>query len=179
MSYLGRKPIKVPSNVNIKVSNGFVQITGPLGSLSRQLDENIRIELGSDELSVLKPTNSKNKSIWGLTRSLLANMIEGVSQGFTVQLQMIGVGYKADVNGDLLSLKLGFSHSIELEIPNGIKVSLAKSNRNNLLILSGIDNEKITSFAAKIRDFRRPEPYKGKGLSYLNEEIRRKEGKKK
>ena len=92
---------------------------------------------------------------------------------------MVGVGYKADVKGDLLSLKLGFSHSIELEVPNGVKVSLAKSNRNNLLILSGINNEKITSFAAKIRDFRRPEPYKGKGLSYLNEEIRRKEGKKK
>lgn len=179
MSYLGRKPIKVPGNVDVKISNGFIQITGPLGSLSRQLDESIQIELSSDELSVLKPTNNKKKPIWGLTRSLLANMIEGVSQGFTVQLQMVGVGYKADVKGDLLSLKLGFSHSIELEIPNGVKVSLAKSNRNNLLILSGINNEKITSFAAKIRDFRRPEPYKGKGLSYLNEEIRRKEGKKK
>jgi len=178
MSYLGRKPIKIPKGVTIEISNN-IDIIGPLGSLSRTLDKNIKIEINSEELFVKKPIKKKDKALWGLYRSLIANMVKGVSQGFNVQLQMIGVGYKAEIKDNKLDLKLGFSHSIRLNIPEGIEISVAKSTKGNVLILSGIDNEKITSFAAKIRDFRRPEPYKGKGLSYLNEQIRRKEGKKK
>ena len=183
MSYLGRKPIKIPEHVNIKQTGGTLLVEGPLGSWKRKVDNKILFEISENNITIKKPIKKKDLPLWGLYRKLISNMITGVSMGFSTQLEIIGVGYKAEVkttNEDsLLLLKLGFSHPISLKIPVGIDVSVVKTSKNNLLVFSGINNELINSFASKVRDYRRPEPYKGKGLSYLGEQIRRKEGKKK
>ena len=184
MSYLGRKPIKIPSQVNLVLEGNVLLVEGPLGSLKRKIDNEINVQIDNDTLVVKKPLKKKHFSLWGLYRKLIVNMVTGVSIGFSTQLEMVGVGYRAEViqsdNGTLsLLLKLGFSHPIQMDVPAGIEVSIVKTSNNDIIVFSGIDNEAITSFASKVRDLRRPEPYKGKGLSYLNENIRRKEGKKK
>jgi len=183
MSYLGRKPIKIPEHVNINVTGNTLLVEGPLGSWEREVNNRVNFLIDKNEIVIQKPVNKKDLPLWGLYRTLISNMITGVSMGFSTQLEIIGVGYKAEVKstneGNLLLLKLGFSHPIILTIPTGIDVSVVKTNKSDLLVFTGINNELISSFASKIRDYRRPEPYKGKGLSYLGEQIRRKEGKKK
>ena len=181
MSYLGRKPIKIPDKVKLELRDGVLFIEGPLGSTEREIHKEIKLDIKNDALIVNKPKEKQYFSLWGLYRKLISNMITGVSIGFSTQLEMIGVGYKAEVlkDSNSLVLKLGFSHPIKLNIPDCVKVSIIKTNKSDLIVISGVNNETINSFASKIRDFRRPEPYKGKGLVYLNEQIRRKEGKKK
>ena len=183
MSYLGRKPIKIPEHVNIKMAGNSLLVEGPLGSWKRKVDSRILFEINETNLTIQKPVEKKDLPLWGLYRKLISNMVTGVSMGFSTQLEIIGVGYKAEVKttneGSLLLLKLGFSHPISLKVPVGIDVSVVKTSKNSLLVFSGINNELINSFASKVRDYRRPEPYKGKGLSYLGEQVRRKEGKKK
>jgi large subunit ribosomal protein L6 len=183
MSYLGRKPIKIPNQVKLKLENNALLIEGPLGSIERKLHKKIKISIDNQTLIVNKPTEKQYVPLWGLYRKLITNMIIGVSIGFSTQLEMVGVGYKAEVqtqgNINSLLLKLGFSHPIQLIIPNEITISIIKTNKSDLIVVSGINNELVNSFASKIRDFRRPEPYKGKGLVYLGEQIRKKEGKKK
>ena len=183
MSYLGRKPIKIPEHVNINITGNTLLVEGPLGSWEREVNNRINFLILENEIFIKKPVNKKDLPLWGLYRTLISNMITGVSMGFSTQLEIIGVGYKAEVQtsaeGNLLLLKLGFSHPVILPIPEGIDVSIVKTNKNDLLVFKGINNELINSFASKIRDYRRPEPYKGKGLSYLGEQVRRKEGKKK
>ena len=181
MSYLGRKPIKIPNKVKLELQDNVLFVEGPLGSTKRAIHKGIKLDIKNDTLIVNKPKEKQYLSLWGLYRKLINNMITGVSIGFSTQLEMIGVGYKAEVlkNSNSLVLKLGFSHPIELNIPDYVEVSIIKTNKSDLIVISGINNETVNSFASKIRDFRRPEPYKGKGLVYLNEQIRRKEGKKK
>lgn len=184
MSYLGRKPIKIPNQVEITLENNKLSVEGPLGSNKRVIHSEIEIDIKGDLLTVKRPKEKQYVSLWGLYRKLITNMITGVSIGFSTQLEMIGVGYKAEIlenkeELDSLILKLGFSHPVKLAIPRNIKISVIKTNKSDLVVVSGIDNEAVNSFASKIRDYRRPEPYKGKGLIYLNEQIRRKEGKKK
>ena len=150
MSRIGNSPISIPEGVTVTVDNAVIKVAGPKGELEQAYDNAINIEIADNVITLTRPSEDKDhRSKHGLYRALIYNMIEGVSQGFTVQLQMVGVGYKAEVKGDLLSLKLGFSHSIELEIPNGVKVSLAKSNRNNLLILSPYP-EDVRDFGGQI-----------------------------
>jgi large subunit ribosomal protein L6 len=184
MSYLGRKPIKIPNQVKLTLKENVLFVNGPLGSNERIIHPEIRLDIKDNVLTVEKPKEKQYISLWGLYRKLITNMITGISIGFSTQLEMIGVGYKAEViqneeGYNLIVLKLGFSHPVELNIPENIEVSIIKTNKSDLIVVSGIDNEAVSSFASKIRDFRRPEPYKGKGLIYLDEQIRRKEGKKK
>jgi large subunit ribosomal protein L6 len=184
MSYLGRKPIKIPDQVELTFKKNILFVKGPLGSNKRVIHPKIELNINDAVLIVQQPKEKQYNSLWGLYRKLITNMITGVSIGFSSQLEMIGVGYKAEVLEDAnscnsLMLKLGFSHPVKLTIPKHLKVSIIKTNKSDLIVVSGIDNEAVNSFASKIRDFRRPEPYKGKGLIYLDERIRRKEGKKK
>jgi large subunit ribosomal protein L6 len=184
MSYLGRKPIKIPDQVKVTLKANKLFVEGPLGSNERIIHPKVGLHIKGDILTVKRPREKQHVALWGLYRKLITNMITGVSIGFSTQLEMIGVGYKAEVlesKGGLssLMLKLGFSHPVKLAIPEGIEISTIKTSKNDLIVVSGTNNETVNSFASKIRDFRRPEPYKGKGLIYLNEQIRRKEGKKK
>ena len=182
MSYLGRKPIKIPTEVKAKIGENTLLIKGPLGSLKRNINKDISIQIDGENIVINKPIKKQSMPLWGLYRKLISNMIQGVYTGFSVQLAIVGVGYRAELNSfnnRILTLKLGFSHIINLNIPDGIDVSIIKTKKYTVLIFSGINNELVTQFASKVRDYRRPEPYKGKGLSYLNENIRKKEGKKK
>jgi len=175
MSRIGRKPIPVPPGVTVKIEGLLVTVKGPKGELSRQLHKDMDISLDSDFINVARPSeNKKHKSLHGLTRTLVANMVTGVTQGFTRTLEIVGVGYRAAKAGSKLNLTLGFSHPLELEPPEGISVDVPQQNR---IIISGINKESVGAFAAKIRSYREPEPYKGKGIRYEGEIVRRKVGK--
>ena len=175
MSRIGKKPIEIPQNVEVKIENSKAAVKGPKGGLVRQFLPEIKIEKKENQLIVSPARPSKNsKALWGLSRTLLQNMIIGVVEGFSKQLEIIGVGYKAAVKGDVLDLSMGFSHPVEMKIPEGLEVKVEK----NIITISGIDKEKVGQFSAKIRAVRKPEPYKGKGIRYVGEKVRRKEGKK-
>jgi len=176
MSRVGRKPIIIPDDVEVKIEDQNVIIKGPKGEISQEIPENIGIELKDKEI-LLKPKEKTKKSgsLWGLSRSLLANCVKGVTQGFQKELELIGIGYQASMGKEKkLVLEVGFSHKVELEIPQGIDISIKK----NIITVSGIDKQKVGEVAAKIRKIRPPEPYKGKGIRYRGEKVRRKEGKK-
>lgn len=177
MSRIGKKPIKIPDSVEVKmIEERMVKIKGPKGEISKEIPQDIAIELKDEEI-LLSPKRKTKKSgaLWGLTRALLNNDIKGVTEGFEKELELIGIGYRASVEKEkLLVLEVGFSHKIELEIPEGINVSVKK----NIITVSGIDKQKVGEIAAKIRKVRPPEPYKGKGIRYLGEKVRKKEGKK-
>lgn len=176
MSRIGKKPILIPKDVKVNINERRVVIKGSKGEIGITLPSEISVEKKEDaiQLSIKKETK-QSKALWGLYRALLQNNIVGVSSGFEKTLEIIGVGYKASLEGDkTLKLEVGFSHSVVLEIPDDIKVSVEK----NKVIVSGIDKQKVGEFAAKIRATRKPEPYKGKGIRYLGEKVRRKEGKK-
>lgn len=176
MSRIGLKPINVPSNVELKIdANNFVTVKGPKGTLEQQLSKIMKIELNDGVLTVARPNDEKeSRSLHGLTRTLLNNMIVGVTDGYEKVLEIVGVGYRAQKQGKKLVLNLGYSHPVEMEDPNGIETAVEGTNK---IFVRGIDKQQVGNYAAVIRDWRRPEPYKGKGIKYSNEVVRRKAGK--
>ncbi|MDX9917921.1 MAG: 50S ribosomal protein L6 [Gudongella sp.] len=176
MSRIGLKPINLPGGVEVKVSeDNFVEVRGPKGQLSEQLSPEMAISIEDGVLNVSRPSETKkHKSLHGLSRTLISNMIVGVTEGYSKTLELVGTGYRAAKNGNKLVLTLGYSHPIELEDPKGIEVEVPAQNK---IIVKGIDKQQVGNYAAKIRDFRKPEPYKGKGVKYSDEVIRRKVGK--
>ena len=176
MSRIGLKPIDLPSGVEIKISDdNFVEVKGPKGQLSEQINQDMVIKIEDGVLTVARPTeNKKHKSLHGLSRTLISNMINGVSEGYSKTLDIVGTGYRAAKQGNKLVLTLGFSHPVEMEDPTGIEVEVPAQNK---IIVKGINKQQVGNYAAKIRDWRKPEPYKGKGVKYSDEIVRRKVGK--
>ncbi len=180
MSRIGKLPLSLPSGVEVKVSQGnLVTVKGPKGELIQQIDPDLTVKIEEGELTVTRPTNQKrHRAMHGLYRSLIGNMVEGVSMGYKKELELVGVGYRASNTGNLLELSLGYSHQILFYVPDDIKVeTVTEKGKNPLVVLSGADKQLIGQIAAKIRSFRKPEPYKGKGIRFKGEEIRRKAGK--
>ena len=175
MSRIGRMPIAVPAGVTVDIAeNNKVTVKGPKGTLSRELPVEMDIKLEEGKVVVTRPNDLKKmKSLHGLTRTLIANMVTGVTEGYEKVLEVNGVGYKAQKQGKKLVLSLGYSHPVEMEDPEGLESVVA----DNKITVKGIDKEKVGQYAAEIRDKRRPEPYKGKGIKYADEVIRRKVGK--
>ncbi len=175
MSRIGRMPIAVPAGVTVDIAeNNHVTVKGPKGTLERTLPSEMEIKLEGDVITVTRPNDLKKmKSLHGLTRTLVNNMVVGVTDGYTKVLEVNGVGYKASKAGKTLTLNLGYSHPVVMEDPEGIESAVA----DNKITITGIDKEKVGQYAAEIRDKRRPEPYKGKGIKYADEVIRRKVGK--
>lgn len=175
MSRIGNKPILLPADVTVTVKNHTVDVKGPKGELTFDFNADINVEVVGNEVLVKRPNDTKwMKTIHGTTRALVHNMVEGVSKGFTKTLEINGVGYRAQLQGNKVVLSIGYSHQVELEIPQGLKVETPKATVINI---SGIDKQLVGQFAAEIREVRKPEPYKGKGIKYTDEHIRRKEGK--
>jgi len=175
MSRIGKLPIAIPSGVEVKIGEGnFVSVKGPKGSLEQKLSEEMIISIEDNEIIVKRPSDlKKHRSLHGLTRTLVNNMVEGVTNGFTKVLEINGVGYRAQKQGKKLVLTLGYSHPVEMEDPEGVESAVD----GNKITVSGINKEKVGQYAAEIRAKRPPEPYKGKGIKYIDEVIRRKEGK--
>lgn len=176
MSRIGRMPIAIPAGVTVDIAeNNKVSVKGPKGTLERVLPAEMEIKLEDGHIVVTRPNDLKKmKSLHGLTRSLLANMVHGVTEGYEKVLEVNGVGYRAQKQGKKLVLSLGYSHPVEMEDPEGLESVVEGQNK---IIVKGIDKEKVGQYAAEIRDKRRPEPYKGKGIKYADEAIRRKVGK--
>ena len=175
MSRIGKMPIEIPNGVEVKKDNNTLTIKGPKGELAKTFHNDMTIKIEGKEILVTRPSDNKiHKSLHGLTRSLIQNMIDGVTKGFEKTLEINGVGYRAQKQGTKLILNLGYSHPIEMEDPEGIMVEVPA---NNKIIVKGIDKELVGAHAANIRKQREPEPYKGKGVKYFDEHIRRKEGK--
>ncbi|MFC1663810.1 50S ribosomal protein L6 [Patescibacteria group bacterium] len=175
MSRIGRKPIKIPEGVQVKIEGQKILIKGPKGELQKEIRPEIGVETKSGEIVVSpKKETKKTKAFWGLTRALVFNMIEGVSKGYEKKLQIEGIGFKANLEGDNLVLEVGFSHSVKIKMPEGIKFLVEK----NIITVSGINKELVGQTTAKIRKVKPPEPYKGKGIRYLGEIVRKKIGKK-
>ena len=175
MSRIGKLPVAIPAGVEVKLEDGNnITVKGPKGTLARKLVDDLTIKVEGAEISVTRPSDLKRyKQLHGLTRTLIANMVEGVTNGYSKQLEINGVGYRAAKAGKKLTLTLGYSHPVEMEDPDGIE-SVVEGNK---ITVSGIDKEKVGQFAAEIREKRKPEPYKGKGIKYTTETIRRKVGK--
>lgn len=176
MSRIGLKPIDVPSGVEIKIDDkNFVEVKGPKGQLSEQINPEMEIKIEDGVLTVARPTEGKkHRSLHGLSRTLISNMIIGVTEGYSKTLEIEGTGYRAAKQGEKLVLTLGYSHPLELEDPAGILVEVPAANR---IVVSGINKQQVGNYAANIRDYRKPEPYKGKGIRYAGEIVRRKVGK--
>lgn len=176
MSRIGKMPIVIPAGVDVKLEDGnVVTVKGPKGALTRKLVDDLTIKIENNEIIVTRPSDLKRyKSLHGLTRTLIANMVIGVVDGYKKELEINGVGYRAAKSGNKLNLTLGYSHPVEMTDPEGITTTL---EGNNKITVSGIDKEKVGQFAAEIRAKRPPEPYKGKGIKYTTEHIRRKVGK--
>ncbi|MBI2902931.1 MAG: 50S ribosomal protein L6 [Candidatus Methylomirabilis oxyfera] len=175
MSRIGKKPILVPDRVKVELEGGYISVEGPRGKLSLRLHPTIVVKAEDKYLYCHRPSDNKlHRSLHGLTRTLVSNMLEGVTKGFEKKLEMIGVGYRASVQGMNLTLMLGYSHPIVFPIPEGIKIGV---ENQNLLTVSGADKQQVGEVSAKIRSLRPPEPYKGKGVKYASERIRRKAGK--
>ncbi|MBW6477985.1 MAG: 50S ribosomal protein L6 [Bacteroidales bacterium] len=180
MSRIGKLPITIPAGVTIDVSdNNIVTVKGPKGELKQELKDNITVKIDDGTLHVERPTEQKkHKALHGLYRSLISNMIVGVSDGYKIVQELVGVGYKASNQGQLLELGLGYSHNIFIELPKEVKVeTVTERGKNPLIILESHDKQLIGQVAAKIRSMRKPEPYKGKGIKFQGEVIRRKAGK--
>ena len=174
MSRIGKMPVEVPDKVDVKVDGLNVTVKGPKGSLEYTFANLVNIEMKDKSVVVTPQSDSmKSRAMWGTTRTLISNMVHGVSQGFTKSLEFNGVGYKASVSGTTLTLNLGYSHPIEYKLPEGIEAKVTK----NVIDISGSDKELVGFAAAKIRSMRKPEPYKGKGVKYIDEVITRKAGK--
>ncbi|MBQ7668373.1 MAG: 50S ribosomal protein L6 [Clostridia bacterium] len=175
MSRIGREPITIPAGVEVKVNGNEVTVKGAKGTITKKLHPNMKIEVEGTEIKISRPNDEKNnRELHGLTRSLINNMVKGVSEGFSKDLEVNGVGYRAQKQGKKLVMNLGYSHTVEMEEPEGITIEVPDPNH---ITVKGIDNELVGQFAAEIRTKREPEPYKGKGIKYATEHIRRKEGK--
>jgi large subunit ribosomal protein L6 len=173
MSRIGKKPIAIPSGVKIALAGSVINVEGPKGKLSRSVHDAVSVEIAADQVTIA-PGTSGGTALQGLTRTLIANMVEGVTKGFERLLEINGVGYRADLQGKVLNLSLGYSHPINYPLPEGISAEVEKQTK---ITLRGIDKELLGATAAKIRSFREPEPYKGKGVKYAEERILRKAGK--
>ena len=175
MSRIGKKPIEIPKEVEVKIENRAVRVKGPKGELVYQYRPEISVEIREEKIFVLPKRRTKQtNALWGLTRALLANMVEGVVKGFEKKLEIRGIGYRAFLEGENLVLYLGLSHPLKVKQPEGIKFIVEK----NIITVQGIDKQLVGQTAAKIRKLRPPDPYKGKGIRYLGEEVIKKEGKK-
>ena len=175
MSRIGKKPIEVPAGVTVTIDNSQVTVKGPKGELSRTFHQDIAINIEENVITVSRPSEAKDhRALHGTTRAVLANMIEGVSKGFERSLDLIGVGYRAAIQGKKLVLSVGYSHPVEIEPEEGIDIEVPT---NTKVIVKGINKERVGELAANIRSVRPPEPYKGKGIRYEGEFVRRKEGK--
>ena len=175
MSRIGKMPIDIPAGVDVTIDGSTVTVKGPKGELTRTVHKNITVEKDGAVITVTRPNDENlNKSLHGLTRTLIANMVEGVSKGYTKELEVNGVGYRATKNGNELVLTVGFSHPVTFKENDDIKIEVPGPNK---IIISGSDKQKVGQFAAEVREVRPPEPYKGKGIKYVDEFIRRKEGK--
>jgi len=179
MSRIGKKPIALPDKVSVSINGNTVNVKGPKGELSQVIDPDIKVSLENGVLSVSRPTDQKrHKALHGLYRALLNNMVIGVSEGYKMSLELVGVGYKANATGNLLELSLGYSHPIFFALPSEIKVStVTEKGKNPIINLEGIDKQLIGHIAAKIKSLRPVEPYKGKGVRFVGQTIRRKAGK--
>ncbi len=178
MSRIGFKPIEIPANVEVKREGDMLTVKGPLGELKQKIVD-VDLEIDGNTLKVKRLSESKHhKSMHGLYRSLIYNMVKGVSEGWTKELELVGVGYRASNQGNILDLSLGFSHNILFELPPEIQVeTVSEKGKNPIIKLKSFDKQLLGQVAAKIRELRKPEPYKGKGVRYVGEEIRRKAGK--
>jgi large subunit ribosomal protein L6 len=175
VSRIGRQPVPVPKGVDVAISGHQVNVRGPLGEIERNFHPAMEISLDEGELRVQRPSDSKpNRALHGLTRALLSNMVIGVSKGFRKELEIVGVGYRAELKKRGILLSLGFSHGIFFVTPPGIKIEVPKPTS---IVVSGVDRELVGEIAARIRRLRKPEPYKGKGIRYIDEHVRRKAGK--
>lgn len=180
MSRIGKKPISLPSGVSVEVSaDNVVTVKGPKGTLTQQVNPDIKLSIGEGEVVLERPTEQKrHKSLHGLYRTLIYNMVEGVSNGFKKELELVGVGYRATAQNNILELNLGYSHNIFMGIPKEISVTAETAKgKNPIVTLEGVDKQLIGQVAAKIRSYRKVEPYKGKGIRFVNEVVRRKAGK--
>ncbi len=180
MSRIGKLPVNLPKGVTVTVSDAnVVSVKGPLGELTQAVDKALKLEVVGNELLITRPSESKNhKSLHGLYRSLIHNMVVGVSQGYKKELELVGVGYRAEAKGQNLEMSLGYSHEINILLPKEVKVETKTERRANPVItLTCIDKQLIGHVAAKIRSLRPPEPYKGKGIKFVGEQLRRKAGK--
>ncbi|MCM8795084.1 MAG: 50S ribosomal protein L6 [Candidatus Omnitrophica bacterium] len=175
MSRIGKKPLALPKDVKIEIKDNQVFIEGPKGKLSRRLSTAITVEIRDNQIFLKRNSDTKSaKALHGLYRALIANMLKGVTEGYTRELEIVGVGYKAQVQANTLNMQLGFSHPVNFPIPEGIKIETPKQTQ---IIIRGIDKEKVGEVAAEIRRICPPEPYKGKGIRYVGEYIKRKVGK--
>jgi len=180
MSRIGKLPVNLPKGVTISISDtNVVSVKGPLGVLTQAVDKDLKVEVVENEIHLSRPSESKShKSLHGLYRALLHNMVVGVSEGYKKELELVGVGYRAEAKGQNLEMSLGFSHEVILQLPNEVKVETKTERRANPIItLTCIDKQLIGHVAAKIRSLRPPEPYKGKGIKFVGEQLRRKAGK--
>lgn len=175
MSRVGRKPITIPDGVDVKISGLNVSVKGPKGTLNFDFHYDVDVKIEEKEIKVsVKKITKQTKALWGLTRVLIYNMIEGVTKGFEKQLELQGVGFRMAVQGKKINMALGFSHPVEVEVPEGLEVKIEK----NILTISGIDKQQVGQFAASVRALKKVEPYKGKGFRYVGEIVRKKAGKK-
>ena len=179
MSRIGKKPITIPAGVTVSVKDAVVTVKGPKGTLTQEVDRDIIVEVEGNEVNVKRPTEQiRHRAMHGLYRSLIANLVKGVTEGYKKELELVGVGFKAANTGNLLDLALGYSHNIIFEIPSELKVATTtEKGQNPKIFLEGSDKQLIGQVAAKIRGLRKPEPYKGKGVRYSDEVVRRKAGK--
>ena len=175
MSRLGKNPIPVPSAVTIKIADGTISVKGPKGELALKVHQKVKVAFADNavSVSVVNPEEILDRSLWGLTHKLVINMIEGVTKGFSKQLELVGVGFKVSASGQKLNLDIGFSHPVVFELPKGVEVKIEK----NVITVSGASKELVGQTAAQIRKLRKPEPYKGKGIRYVGEAVRQKAGK--
>jgi large subunit ribosomal protein L6 len=177
-SRVGKRPIPLPKGVTATIANGKVDVKGPKGQLSRPLTPNVKIKIENNELVVVPTVAGRDGARFqGLARSIINGMVEGTSAGYTKTLQLVGTGYRAEVKGKVLNLSLGFSHPVNFPIPDGITVQIPADSKGTLIVLTGSDKEKMGQTAAKIRGFRPPEPYGGKGVRFMGEKVREKAGK--
>ena len=179
MSRIGKAPIALPTGVEVKVNNGLVTVKGTKGELTQKVDVDINVAVEAGNVVVTRPTDQKrHKALHGLYRSLIANMVKGVSEGYKTEQELVGVGYRASNKGQMLELSLGFSHNVNFELPKEIKVTTTtEKGQNPKIVLESADKQLIGMVAAKIRSLRKPEPYKGKGIKFKDEQLRRKAGK--
>ena len=175
MSRIGKKPIVIPAGVDVKLDGTKITVKGPKGTLERELHPNMTVEMEGNTITVSRPNDNKeNRSLHGLTRTLISNMVTGVNETFKKELEVNGIGYRCEVKGQVLTLKIGYSHDVVMTAPEGVTVECPNPNK---VVISGPDKQKVGQFAANVREKRPPEPYKGKGIKYVDEHIRRKEGK--
>ena len=175
MSRIGKKPIEIPAGVEVKLEDGIVTVKGPKGTLTQKIHPNMKVTIDGAIITVERPNDQKeNRSLHGLSRTLIANMVEGVTKGYSKELDVNGVGYRVQKQGKDLVMNLGYSHQVIMPEIDGITIECPNPNK---IIVSGPDKQKVGQFAAEIREKRLPEPYKGKGIKYIDEHIRRKEGK--